>query len=226
MNELTMSPDQPYNNLTSYAIKLIRRLLIIADDDYSNITLADREWLEAVLQGTSVSEIARHTKLSPERIRQRVTAALDQLNQKIDIWEETVNNIPAQNYRVKLLEAEVRMLNIQLEDSRNQVSLLEEETKSLKNILDSYTCHQKMETAEKEPVDENMKAILGSSVQTLGLPMALYRKLTFHKINTILDLVRYSYEQLILLRGISVRDADLISSKLEPKGLRLGADVR
>ena len=146
-----MSPDQPDNTLTSYAIKLIRRLLIIADDDYSDITLADREWLEAVLQGTSVSEIARHTKLSPERIRQRVTAALDQLNQKIDIWEETVNNIPAQNHRVKLLEAEVRMLNIQLEDSRNQVSLLEEETKSLKNILDSYACHQKMETTEKEP---------------------------------------------------------------------------
>ena len=41
---LSENPAQPVEKLSRYALKLIRRLLTIADADYTGISFQDREW--------------------------------------------------------------------------------------------------------------------------------------------------------------------------------------
>ena len=64
---------QPDEKLSHYAIKLIRRLLKIADADFTDISIQDREWLEDVLSGTSIDTIARHSKDTRNNHRTRHT---------------------------------------------------------------------------------------------------------------------------------------------------------
>ena len=48
------NPAQKKERLSRYAIILIRRLLVIADEDFVDISVQDRVWLECALSGMTV----------------------------------------------------------------------------------------------------------------------------------------------------------------------------
>ena len=101
--QMNGNPTQPVEKLSTYAIRLIRRLLTIADADFTDISIQDREWLEEALTGTDLNTIAHHQQLTRERIRQRVNIALDLLFQKVEAWEDSQTHLCELSQRVKQL---------------------------------------------------------------------------------------------------------------------------
>ena len=61
-NEPQEIGSQCDDKLSNYAINLIRRLLLIADEDYNDISITDRDILEDVLTRTSLeTHRSRHS---------------------------------------------------------------------------------------------------------------------------------------------------------------------
>lgn len=101
-------PSQSAEKLPSYALRLIRRLLTIVDADFTNISFQDREWLEDVLNGTSLSRIARSANVSVSTIRYHVLSALELLSQKVEDWEKSQKEHSETAAREKQLESEAK----------------------------------------------------------------------------------------------------------------------
>lgn len=215
------NPAQPVEKLSIYAIRLIRRLLKIADADFTDVSIQDREWLEDVLNGTSIDEIARHHKYSPERVRQRVLAALDLLYQKVEAWEDsqTLSN------RVKQLEEEAAVRGRQLEESMRSASLFEAENHHLRSLLEEYAPHYEFQQ-KITLVDENTKQILHKTLRQIGLPSYSCKKFAIHNIHIVLELIRYTAHQLSSMEGITDYSVDAAKRALRYHGLHLGTDIR
>ena len=101
-------PSQSDEKLPSYALGLIRRLLTIVDADFTNISFQDREWMEDVLNGTSLSRIARSANVSVSTIRYHVLSALELLSQKVEDWEKSQKEHSEMTAREKQLESEAK----------------------------------------------------------------------------------------------------------------------
>lgn len=198
--------SQPDDKLSLYAIKLIRRLLKVADADFTDISIKDREWLEDVLTGTSLDTIARHHKLSHERIRQRVNMALDLLYQKIEAWDVSQN---------RLLELSQRVKQLDKVDAENQ---------HLRSLLEKYSSYD--ENQQKITlVDEQMKQILHESLRKLDLPYHIYRRFNAHNIHSVMELIRYTDRQLCSMEGISHNAVEEVKRSLSSQGLQLGSEI-
>ena len=115
-NEPQENGPQCDDKLSSYAINLIRRLLLIADEDYNDISITDRKLLEEVLTGTSLDVIARRRDLTAERIRQRVRAALDLLHQKLEAWQVAQQQLKDLDAKASQMEAELEVRAKQIEE--------------------------------------------------------------------------------------------------------------
>lgn len=107
--QMIENPNQPAEKLPSYALRLIRRLLTIVDADFTNISFQDREWLEDVLNGTSLSRIARSANVSVSTVRYHVLSALDLLSQKVEDWEKSQKEHSEMAAREKSIYSETKV---------------------------------------------------------------------------------------------------------------------
>ena len=106
-NALQESPDSTQFKLSYYAIRLIRRLLTLADNDHIAIPSRDRLLLDYVLNGKPINEVALQANYSIASVRLHVRKALDQLYQKIVYWEDLANENRKLNLRQEQLEEDM-----------------------------------------------------------------------------------------------------------------------
>ena len=118
-------PTQSDEKLPSYALRLIRRLLTIVDADFTNISFQDREWLEDVLNGTSLSKIARSANVSVSSVRYHVLSALELLSQKVEDWEKSQKEHSEMAAREKSIYSETKDIKVNPVVSRLIWSLLD-----------------------------------------------------------------------------------------------------
>lgn len=123
--QIIENPNQPAEKLPSYAIRLIRRLLTIVDADFTNISFQDREWLEDVLNGTSLSRIARSANVSVSSVRYHVLSALELLSQKVEDWERSQKEHSETAAREKSIYSETKDIKVNPVVSRLIWSLLD-----------------------------------------------------------------------------------------------------
>ena len=218
---MTGNPAQPAEKLSTFAIRLIRRLLTIVDADFTEVSIQDREWLEQALLGTDLNIIARHQKLTRERIRQRINAALDLLYQKVEAWEDS----QTLRERVKQLEEEAAVRERQLAETSRSASMFEAENQHLRSLLNEYAAHYEFRK-EITLVDEKTKQILHKSLRQLGLPPNVYTKFTANNIHSVLELIRYNDLQLCCMDGVTDYAVEMAKRALRHHGLHLGSDIR
>lgn len=218
---LSENPAQPVEKLSRYALKLIRRLLTIADADYTGISFQDREWLEAVLSGTSAEDIARRNNYTPERVRQRVNAAIEMLCQRIETWEERQD----QTDRIEQLENENQQKDEKIKELNHVIENVKSENDHLHSVL-AASSKQKRKHVEKQLLDETASAILEKSLRSLGVPLHLTKIFANNGIHRVIDLLRYTDRQLLQLDDVSEQAVTLIKRVLKQYGLSLNSYVQ
>lgn len=218
---LSENPDQPVEKLSRYALKLIRRLLTLADADYTGISYQDREWLEAVLSGTKVEDIARRNNYTSVRVRQRVNAAIEMLCQTIEIWEERQD----QTYRIEQLENENRQKDEKIKELNHVIENVKSENDHLNAVL-AASLKLKRKHVEKQLLDETASAILEKSLRSLGVPLHLTKIFANNGIHRVIDILRYTDRQLLQLDDVSEQAVTLIKRVLKQYGISLNSYVQ
>ena len=223
--QLSGNAAQPDEKLSLYAIKLIRRLLKIADADFTDISFQDREWLEDVLSGTSIDTIARHAKVSQSNVRYHVTAALEHLYQKVEDWDDSAKVLSEVKAQVKRMESEAEVREERYSSLYNRTQTLEAENKYLRSLLDNRS-NRPEKSNRIVAVDESTKKILHRKLGGIGIPPHISAKLGNQNIHIVLELIRLTDHQLSKIEGISDYAVDLIKRILKRYNLSLGSDIR
>ena len=224
--QMTGNPAQPVEKLSTYAIRLIRRLLTIADADFTDISIQDREWLEEALTGTDLNTIARHHNLTRERIRQRVNIALDLLFQKVEAWEESQNQLSEQSNLLDQLQSKLYDIGKKMEELSRSAEIYKSENEHLRSIVQAYSDQRQKLFPQLIPIDDKTRKILEGDLSGIHIPPTIANRFAAHRIFTVLDLVRYSDRQLAKLDGISDVSIAIIKRMLKRFDLKLGSDIR
>ena len=224
--QMTGNPAQPTEKLSSYAIRLIRRLLTIADADFTDISIKDREWLEQALLGTDLNIIARHHNLTRGRIRQRINAALDLLYQKVEAWEVSQNQLSEQSILLDQLQSKLYDIEKKMEELSRSAEIYKSENEHLRSIVQAYSDQRQKLFPQLIPIDDKTRKILEGDLSGIHIPPTIANRFAAHRIFTVLDLVRYSERQLAKLEGISDVSIAIIKRMLKRYDLKLGADIR
>lgn len=218
-------PSQNDEKLPSYALKLIRRLLTIVDADFTNISFQDREWLEDVLNGTSLSRIARSANVSVSTVRYHVISALDLLSQKVEDWEKSQKEHSEMTAREKQLESEAKLKDERISNLYDHTRSLEAENKYLRSLLEDSSNRQE-KSDNLVVIDEKINMILKKRLSEIGLPPHICAKLKNHNIHIVSELIRHTEQQISSFDEISANAVDLIKSVLRHHSLYLGSDIR
>lgn len=223
--ELSGPPSQPEDNPSFYASRLIRRLIAVADKDCSHISFQDREWLEDVLRGMTPEKISHYSKVPASRIYNHVKRALDFLCHKIDKLEHTQNILAVTNDRVQLMKSQAREREAQIMEMSQYIEKLERENSFLQSRLDEY---KSLEERKRQfiPIDEKTQASLHRKLKDIGIPPVLSMKLNDQKIQTVLELVRHTEQEILQIQGISEYYMDIIKRCLRHYGFSLGSNIR
>ena len=219
------NPAQPVEKLSSYAIRLIRRLLYIADADFTDISFKDRDILEEALSGTSIDEIARRRILTRDRIRQRINKAIDLLTLKIEAWESYQSRLNELEEKVKRLEADALIKDRQIAELSQSASTFASENDHLRSLLNEYADHH-FYSQSIILIDEKTKNLLHKTLRQIGLPPNIHRKFTLNNIQTVMQLISYTDQQLCCMEGITDYAVEIAKRTLMHHGLCLGSDIR
>ena len=219
-------PSQDEEKLPSIAIKLIRRLLNLADADYANISFKDRDMLEDALSGISLDDIARRKKLSRERTRQRVKSAFDLLTRKIEEWEELPKKMAEMDERMNKQDLEMTSLNKQAEELAQSVATYKTENEHLRSIVKAYSEKRPKLPPELKMVNESTRMLLCSDLKTIGVSPTVAVSFAAHNIHTVSDIIRYTDHQLAELDGVSDDAIATVKEILKRYDLDLGSDIR
>ena len=224
-NSLDITPQEassvPDEKLSKLALKLIRRLLVIADSDYTAISHQDREWLEEMLCGTSLESIAVRSQYSKERIRQRVTAAFDVLTKKVETWEYRLD----QRERILKLKYDNMQKEDRIRELEQIVATIKGEVSNLSSVLSAFQ-EPKPKQVEKRRLDEPTREFLMRTLRYLGIPSQIAKIFANNNILYVIDLVQRSEDQLLEIDGVSDRVILLIKRVLKQNGLHLNSDIR
>lgn len=223
---MTENPAQPEEKLSKHAIKLIRRLLTLADADNTEVSIQDREWLDSMLSGISAEEIARHSKKSSTSIRQHVNQALDYIALKIRGWEDQQKQLHEMGDQLKTLQAEVVNREEQIKELSRTIEALKTENGYLHSVINAYSEKEPKPSPELIKVEEKTRRILCSSLSLLGVPRTVAFQFATHNIHTALDIIRYTNRQLAELDGVSDDAITAVEQALDKYDLKLGADIR
>ena len=219
-------PPQGEEKLPIYAIRFIRRLLNIADADFTNVSIKDRDLLEEALSGTSLEDIARRNKVTRERIRQRVNKVLDFLGLKVSGWENQQKKLHEMGDQLKTLQEEAVNREKQIEELSRTIEALKTENGYLHSVVNAYSEKEPKPSLELIKVEEKTRKILCSSLSLLGVPRTVAFQFASHNIHTVLDIIRYTDRQLAELDGVSDDAVAIIKQALDKYDLKLGADIR
>ena len=218
-------PSQSDEKLPSYALRLIRRLLNIADADHTNVPFKDKDMLEEHLSGTSLDEIAHRKNLTRERIRQRVSKALDFLGMKMSGWEKLGKQLDEMGENLKRLREDALDRDKQIAQLTELVHALTTENDHLSSIVKAYSEKQPKLSQELTKVDEKTRAILESDLKAIGVPPTVAVSFAAHNIHTVIDIIRYTDRQFSALDGISDDAVVAVRQALDRHGLQLGTDI-
>ena len=184
------SNDFPVN---FYIIKLVSRLLEMADEDYSLLSPIDRETLRDVLACGSIEKVAKKQHKSISLIRMRLKSAIDTLDSLFRSWQDPHQMLMEMNLRVQKLENDIeerdRIIlaqNERIEHQKNEIISLKSR---LKGQTGSYLKPEEMK--DRARVSDTMRWKLGGRLESEKIPLNLVEKLNRHSIYTIYDLVRY-----------------------------------
>lgn len=208
-----------------YAIYLLRRLLAVADLEYT-ISLPNRELMEEIVSGKSIRTLARYRNCSIETIRNYVKEALELIDQKIELWEnantillELREELRQEQENSLLKDQEIERLKQTIFRYRNGISQIEKILKD-QNEWEEQSNHGIIK------LDESTKQVLKNSVKDINLTSHIAGKLIAQNIYTVFDLVNHSEDELYQIKGITFNVIKLIKSKLRLLGLELGSDIR
>lgn len=221
-------------------IKVVSRLLEMADEDYSLLTPIDRETLRDVLACGSIAKVAKKQHQSESNIRIKTNKAIDALNKQMKVWQAPHQRLMEQGKLIqvlsKALEKEkknrelVKKLTDMLDVQAHKYSMLEAENRALKQeIINLKTERPLMDSQSLNSyikADEKTTRMLRHTLEEIKIPSKLANKLKAYNVETVYDLVRYNEEQLSRLRIISATDLQRINQALKKTGLTLGTDVR
>lgn len=227
----------PFN---SYIIKLVSRILDMADGDYSVLTPINRETLRDVLACGSIEKVAKKQHQSDSNIRIKANKAIDALNKQMEIWQAPHQKLLEQGRRIHELEIAlendkrnrelVKKLTNMLDVQAHKYSMLEAENRALKQEIVNLKAERPLMDPQSinsyVKAEEKTKLMLKRTLKEIKISIKLVDKLKFLQIETVYDLVRYSEEQLSRLRIISNTDLRRINQALKKTGLTLGTDVR
>ena len=218
------SNDIPVN---FYIIRLVSRLLEMADEGYSIMSPIDRETLRDVLACGSIEKVAKKQHKSISLIRMRLKNAVDTLDSLLRTWQDPHQMLMEMNIHVQKLENDIeerdRVIlaqNERIEHQKNEIISLKSH---LKGQTGSYLKPEEMK--DRARVSDTMRWKLGGRLESEKIPLNLVEKLNRHSIYTIYDLVRYRENQLSRLDGITLSDLAKIIGCLKRINLHLDTDV-
>ena len=207
------SADKDYE-LSYWGVKLLRRMFRLADEDYT-ISFSDRELAYDVLSGKSIKTIAEKRGVSYETIRNRVNAALDLLEEKMNLWEN------AYHREQELLD--------EVHDKEKEIQHLQDKNSEIlkeNNLLKDFVQLKEASNPAKIEVKMPQKKYLKSYLNDVKIPTRITRKLFSVDIFTVLDLVRCTEAQLRSSEVFTDYYIESIKSALAKMGLELGTDIR
>ena len=223
------SPDTHYKRRgrrSFYNLRLIRKLLSLADSDFSKIPISERALLESVLKGNSIADIARKEGCSQDTIRTRVSTVLDHLNHYIDTLQEPHEQLQELNDVILHLQAESVSSQHRINDLTQKTEALEREVARLNALLEEFTAQQGEDYQGMKPVDSRMKRKLRMKLSDLGFRPMIQKKLEALNLVTVYDVVIHTENQLSKLNGMSLYTVEIIKARLQCLGLQLGTDIR
>ena len=205
---------------------MIRRLLNLADADFTSVPFNDRDLLEEALSGTKLNVIARRQKCSGVTIRRRVINALDIIAQKMSSWENQQRQLNEMGEEIKKLQADALNSREQIVELSQTVTALETENGHLLSIVKAYSEKRPKLPSELTKVDETTRALLCSDLKSVGVPPTVAVRFASHNIHTVIDIIRYTDRQLAELDGVSADDISTVKLTLERYDLELGTNIR
>lgn len=229
--------DFPVN---SFVIKLVSRILEMADEDYTVLSPFDRETLRDVLAYNSIKELAKKKHKPARTIYSRVNTALDSLTRQMKVWQAPHQKLLEQGKRIQELEKAlvndkknqelVKKLTDMLDVQAHKYSMLEAENRALKQEIINLKTERPLMNSQSlnsyVKADEKTTRKLRHTLEEIRISSKLANKLKAYNVETVYDLVKYSEEQLSRLRIISATDLQRITQALKKTGLTLGTDVR
>jgi hypothetical protein len=229
--------DTPVN---SYIIKLVSRLLDMADEGYDILTPIDRETLRDVLALGSIEKVAKKQHKSDSYIRTKVNKAIDALTNQMKLWQDSHQKLMEQSKRIQELEKALEIQTNNEEHTENLSNIVEtmaqrycsiaKENRNLKeeiiNLRAVLTPVELPNSSSMVKADEKAQRMLKLHLEDINIPSDIANKLKDNNITTIYDLVRYDENQLLRFRDIGYSDLKKITKRLIKTGLSLGTDVR
>ena len=221
-------------------IKIVSRLLDMADEDYTLLTPVDRETLRELLTCGSIAQLASKKRKPVTTIHTRATKAINALNKQLKVWQTPHQRLMEQGKLIqvlsKALENEkknrelVKKLTNMLDVQAHKYSMLEAENQALKQEIINLKAERPLMAPQSltsyVKADEKTTRKLRRTLEKIKISVKIANKLKDYNIETVYDLVRYSEDQLSHLRIISNTELQRINKGLEKTGLALGTDVR
>lgn len=220
--------DTPIN---LYIIKLVSRLLDMADEGYDILTPIDKETLRDVLACGSIEKLAKKQHKSDKTIRTRAMKAVDTLARQVRVWQEPHRKFVALNQRVHDLEVALEAQKKIVANLSAKYDQLEEENLKLMGQNGRQRSFAAPDLATQKSsgltlVDEATTNLLNRKLEGIWIPSNITAKLNAHNIYTVYDLIRYRESVLARINGIGYSDMNKILRCLYRVDLHLGTDVR
>ena len=189
-----------------YIIKLVSRLLEMADEDYSLLTPIDRETLRDVLACGSIAKVAKKQHQSESNIRIKTNKAIDALNKQMKVWQAPHQRLMEQGKLIQVLSKAldnekknrelVKKLTDMLDVQAHKYSMLEAENRALKQeIINLKTERPLMDSQSLNSyvkADEKTTRMLRHTLEEIKISSKLANKLKAYNVETVYDLVRYN----------------------------------
>lgn len=231
---------RPANNVCPQIIKLVSRLVEMADEDYTLLTPIDREALRDVLACGSTAKVAKKQHKSEVHVLNKIKKAIDVLTDQMKVWQDPHQKLMEQGKRIQELEIAlendkknrelVKRLTNMVDVQAHRYSMLEAENRALKDEITNLKAERPLMDYQSSTTmvkaDEKTKRTLRLFLGEIKIPQKIANKLKDYNIETVYDLVRYNEDQLSHLRIISKTELQRINKGLEKTGLALGTDVR
>lgn len=178
------------------------------------------------MRGKSSLAIAARRNISDQTVRNRINAALDVIDQKIEFWENANHLMLELREKLSQAEEQSQLKDKQIEELTQQVSLYEPHDIQMRAFLKEYEERMIANNPGITRPDESAKMVLNITLKELGLPPHIVKKLAANKIYTVLDLVRQNEDNLNLFLGNSDKGVKVLKTKLTRYGLELGTEIR
>lgn len=220
--------DAGPDHFSPHIIKLLRQLLNMIDDHYTNLSFVEKETVEDVMKYGSFQKVARLQHVSATVVRYRFYKCIDALTTQIMLWQEPHDEIERLRQKVSDLEEANERSNMmtRIKAQAEELEELKEENDRLRNIIRKSKPDDEDQKNHYMIVDARLKRSLDSSLRNYALNADLIEKLNRHNIYKLFDLIRVSRAQMLELKGITVNEVNTIERLLRRMNMHLGTEIK